>query len=98
MFLLHCMYHVCYISEDYHCASVSHLFGSSVLEHLIVRVASSQCRPHRSTLYRNTRCEVDEFAMLVVGTMSSIAYVMHHSVMFSLTVPPLGCTEGICPK
>src|SRR6266481_842359 len=46
MFLLHCMYHVCYISEDYHCTSVSHLFSSSVLEHLIVQVASSQCRPH----------------------------------------------------
>src|SRR6266481_4084838 len=31
MFLLHCMYHICYITEDYHCASVSHPSGSSVL-------------------------------------------------------------------
>src|SRR6266481_719261 len=36
--------------------------------------------------------------MLVVRTTSSVAYVTCHSVMFSLTVPPPGGTEGICPE
>src|SRR6266481_9507854 len=36
--------------------------------------------------------------MLVVGTTSSVAYVTCHSMMFSLTVPPPGGTEGICPE